>query len=66
MCSEDMKFFEKSPFGEVGLRNRLSTFLRNLLCVLLIQKPFKFLKKQVADNQAKFEEAPFWGIDLPT
>jgi len=27
MCSEDLDFFEKSPFGEVELRNRLENVL---------------------------------------
>ena len=29
MCSEDLEFFENSPFGEVGLRDRLKNVLDN-------------------------------------
>jgi aspartyl/asparaginyl-tRNA synthetase/glutathione S-transferase len=29
MCSEDLEFFENSPFGEVGLRARLKNVLEN-------------------------------------
>ena len=29
MCAEDLEFFENSPFGEVGLRDRLKNVLEN-------------------------------------
>ena len=29
MCAEDLEFFEKSDFGEVGLRDRLKNVLEN-------------------------------------
>jgi asparaginyl-tRNA synthetase len=38
MCSEDLEFFENSPFGEVGLRARLKNVLDN---------PFKVSKNVI-------------------
>lgn len=66
MCAPDLEFLEKCPVGEEGLVERLKN---------VIEKPFKrityteaitILQNAVSSGEAKFEENPEWGIDLPT
>jgi asparaginyl-tRNA synthetase len=65
MCSEDLEFFENSPFGEVGLRARLKNVLENPFKRLTYTEGIEILQKAYESGH-KFEEKPEWGMDLPS
>ncbi|OEU08414.1 Asparaginyl-tRNA synthetase [Fragilariopsis cylindrus CCMP1102] len=65
-CAEDLEFFENSPHGEVGLRDRLKNVLDNPFQRLTYTEAIKVLQKAEKDGDVKFEEDPVWGIDLPS
>lgn len=65
-CSEDLEFFENSPHGEVGLRDRLKNVLDNPFKRLTYTEAIEVLQKAVKEDGVEFEEEPVWGIDLPS
>jgi len=65
-CAEDLEFFENSPHGEVGLRDRLKNVLDNPFKRLTYTEAIEVLQKAVKEDGAKFEVEPVWGIDLPS
>jgi len=65
-CAEDLEFFENSPHGEVGLRDRLKNVLENPFKRLTYTDAIEVLQKAVKEDGAVFEEEPVWGIDLPS
>lgn len=65
MCAEDLEFFENSPFGEKGLRDRLKNVLDNPFKRLTYTEAIAILEKAYADGVG-FEVKPEWGIDLPS
>ncbi|KAL3913141.1 MAG: hypothetical protein SGILL_006608 [Bacillariaceae sp.] len=65
-CAEDLEFFENSPHGEVGLRDRLKNVLDNPFVRLTYTEAIKVLQKAVKEDGVEFEEEPVWGIDLPS
>lgn len=65
-CSDDLEFFENSPHGEVGLRDRLKNVLDNPFQRLTYTEAIEVLQKAVKDDDVKFEEEPVWGMDLPS
>lgn len=65
-CAEDLEFFENSPHGEVGLRDRLKNVLDNPFKRLTYTEAIEVLQKAVKEDGVKFEEEPVWGIDLPS
>jgi len=65
MCAEDLEFFENSPFGEKGLRDRLRNVLDNPFKRLTYTEAITLLEKAYADGE-EFEVKPEWGIDLPS
>lgn len=65
MCAEDLEFFENSPFGEKGLRDRLKNVLNNPFKRLTYTEAIAILEKAYA-NGVEFEVKPEWGIDLPS
>eukprot|EP00557_Chaetoceros_sp_GSL56_P012811 CAMPEP_0176484914 /NCGR_PEP_ID=MMETSP0200_2-20121128/4747_1 /TAXON_ID=947934 /ORGANISM="Chaetoceros sp., Strain GSL56" /LENGTH=785 /DNA_ID=CAMNT_0017881497 /DNA_START=99 /DNA_END=2458 /DNA_ORIENTATION=- len=65
MCAEDLEFFENSPFGETGLRERLRNVLDNPFKRLTYTEAISILEKAYADGVG-FEVKPEWGIDLPS
>lgn len=65
MCADDLEFFETSPFGEEGLRDRLRNVLDNPFKRLTYTEGIEILEKAYNDG-VKFEVKPEWGIDLPS
>jgi len=65
MCAEDLEFFENSPHGEKGLRDRLKNVLENPFKRLTYTEAIEILEKAYADG-VEFEVKPEWGIDLPS
>jgi len=65
-CAEDLEFFENSPHGEVGLRDRLKNVLDNPFKRLSYTEAIEVLQKAVKEDGVVFEEEPVWGIDLPS
>lgn len=65
-CAEDLEFFENSPHGEVGLRDRLKNVLDNPFKRLTYTEAIEVLQKAVKEDGVVFEEEPVWGIDLPS
>mmetsp|Transcript_15972 Transcript_15972/g.44171 ORF Transcript_15972/g.44171 Transcript_15972/m.44171 type:complete len:566 (+) Transcript_15972:187-1884(+) len=65
-CQEDLEFFENSPHGEVGLRDRLKNVLDNPFKRLTYTEAIEVLQKAVKEDGVVFEEEPVWGIDLPS
>lgn len=65
MCKEDLEFFENSPFGEKGLRDRLRNVLDNPFKRLTYTEAIDILEK-AHGNDVEFEVKPEWGIDLPS
>ncbi|KAG7370968.1 asparaginyl-tRNA synthetase [Nitzschia inconspicua] len=65
-CADDLEFFETSPHGEEGLRDRLKNVLDNPFVRLTYTQAIEVLQKAVAEDGVKFEEEPVWGIDLPS
>jgi len=65
-CSEDLEFFENSPHGEKGLRERLRNVLNNPFKRLPYTEAIEILQKAEAENGVTFEEKPVWGMDLPS
>uniref|UniRef100_A0A7S4ABG7 asparagine--tRNA ligase n=1 Tax=Pseudo-nitzschia australis TaxID=44445 RepID=A0A7S4ABG7_9STRA len=65
-CAEDLEFFENSPHGEVGLRERLKNVLDNPFKRLTYTEAIEVLQKAVKEDGVVFEEEPIWGIDLPS
>mmetsp|Transcript_16640 Transcript_16640/g.20749 ORF Transcript_16640/g.20749 Transcript_16640/m.20749 type:complete len:197 (+) Transcript_16640:1170-1760(+) len=58
-------FFENSPFGEPGLRDRLRNVLEEPFQRLTYTEAIEILKSAAASG-IKFEEKPEWGMDLPS
>jgi asparaginyl-tRNA synthetase len=65
-CAEDLEFFENSPHGEVGLRDRLKNVLDYPFKRLTYTEAIEVLQKAVKEDGVEFEEEPVWGIDLPS
>ncbi|KAL3920134.1 MAG: hypothetical protein SGILL_003415 [Bacillariaceae sp.] len=65
-CAEDLEFFENSPHGEIGLRDRLKNVLDSPFVRLTYTEAIDVLQKAVIEDGVKFEEEPVWGIDLPS
>jgi len=65
-CAEDLEFFENSPYGEEGLRDRLKNVLESPFKRLTYTEAIEVLQKAVKEDGVKFEEEPVWGIDLPS
>jgi len=65
-CAADLEFFENSPHGEVGLRDRLKNVLDNPFKRLTYTDAIEVLQKAVKEDGVKFEEEPVWGMDLPS
>ena len=51
-CAEDLEFFENSPYGEEGLRDRLKNVL---------ESPFKVRQAEVAMLCCNAMQCAFWG-----
>jgi len=66
MCADDLEFFENSPFGEEGLRDRLKNVLDNPFQRLTYTEAIDILIKAYKEDGVKFEVEPVWGIDLPS
>lgn len=64
-CTDDLAFFEDSPFGEKGLRDRLRNVLETPFKRLTYTEGIEILQK-ATDDGVNFEEKPVWGMDLPT
>jgi len=65
MCGEDLEFFENSPYGEKGLRERLKNVIESPFKRLTYTEAIKLLEKAYEDG-VEFEVKPEWGIDLPS
>jgi len=65
-CADDLEFFENSPHGEIGLRDRLKNVLDNPFVRLTYTEAIEILQKAVTEYGVKFEEDPVWGMDLPS
>jgi len=63
-CSDDLEFFENSPFGEKGLRARLANVIAAPFHRMTYTEAVELLQAHVAAGTKTFEEYPDWGIDL--
>merc|ERR1712151_264912 len=66
MCALDLEFLENCPVGEKGLVERLKNVLEKPFKRITYTEAITLLQTAVSSGEAKFEEKPDWGIDLPT